>query len=62
MPTTCRQHFQISLVLREQGLCAETVKAEAAESDKIILELMAQIATETTEAALAAQVKTEKGA
>jgi len=48
-------------VLDEHGTSVEKVKAEAAESEKLMLELMAQIGTKMAEAALAAKVKTENG-
>ena len=55
-------HYEATadLVLEEQGTSVEKVKAEAAKSDKIMLELMAQIDTKMAKAALAAHVMTEK--
>jgi len=56
-----RYEAAANIVLKEQGPSVEKLKAEAAESQKLKLELMLQIGIKMAEAAIAAKVKMERG-
>ena len=56
-----RYEAAADIVLEEQGSSVEKVKAEAAEAQKLMLELMSSIGLKMAEAGIAAQLKTERG-